>query len=197
MEEFGRHGCIEVIAGPMFSGKSEELIRRMKRVQISGKNFRIFKPTLDARYDPSRVVSHDQRILEATAMGNDRVALEQLEQTIKTMAEFVEVIAFDEGNFFDPYLTTLAEHWATEGRRVIVAGLDMDFRGNPFGPMPDLLAKADYVDKLKAICMKCKQQPAVMSQRIVNGHPARPDDPLILVGAFESYEARCRTCHTI
>ena len=196
MNEF-QLGQLEVICGPMFSGKSEELIRRLKRVQISGKNFLLFKPAIDNRYDASHVVSHDLRKLKAAPVGTDEDSLKKLESEIDTSAEFVEVVAFDEANFFDPYIAVLVGKWMKQGRRVIAAGLDTTFRAEPFGAMPQLLAMADHVDKLKAICMKCKKEPGTLTQRLVNGRPAKYSDPTIVVGASENYEARCRKCHEI
>jgi thymidine kinase len=192
MEEF-RLGHLEVVCGPMFSGKSEELIRRLKRVQISGKKFLLFKPAIDNRYDANHVVSHDQRKLEAIITGQDRASIGEIERMVEN--ENPDVIAFDEGNFYDLCLTESVKKWIFQGKRVIVAGLDSDFRGEPFGPMPYLMAIADYVDKLKAICMKCKSDYGTMTQRLVNGQPARYSDPVILVGGFDSYETRCRNCH--
>lgn len=194
MNDFHR-GSLEIICGPMFSGKSEELIRRMKRVQISGKKFIIFKPAIDDRYDANHVVSHDQRKLEAIITGIDKASVDRISQIVQR--ENPEVIGFDEGNFFDTSIIDAIKQWVSEGKRVIVAGLDTDFRGEAFGPMGELLAKADYVDKVKAICMKCKSQEAVMTQRLINGKPAKRSDPVILVGGFDSYEARCRKCHEI
>ncbi len=188
-------GSLEAICGPMFSGKSEELIRRLKRVQISGKNFLLLKPSIDNRYDVSHVVSHDQRKLEAIVTGTDKDAIIEIENLVN--ARQPEVIAFDEGNFYDVYLIEVISKWVSEGRRVIVAGLDTNFRGEPFGPMGEILARADYVDKIKAICIKCKSREAVMTQRLINGQPARYSDPTIVVGASEMYEARCRACHEI
>ena len=194
MNDFHK-GSLEVVCGPMFSGKSEELIRRIKRVQISGKTFIIFRPAIDNRYDATHVVSHDQRKLEAVITGNDAEAANHMKELVEK--EDPEVIAFDEGNFYDMSIVGLIENWISQGKRVIVAGLDTDFRGETFGPMGELLAKADYVDKIKAICMKCKSREAVMTQRLINGNPAKRSDPLILVGGFDSYEARCRECHEI
>lgn len=192
-----RLGTLEVIAGPMFSGKSEELIRRLRRVEISGKNFLLFKPVIDNRYDVEHVVSHDLRKLKAKPIGTDKESLMELEKFVDSNPEFIEVIAFDEANFFDPCIYDLAVKWINQGRRVIAAGLDMTFRGEPFGAMPQLLAIADYVDKLKAICMKCKKEEGLITQRLVNGRPARYSDPTIVVGASELYEVRCRKCHEL
>ncbi len=194
MEEF-KLGHLEVVCGPMFSGKSEELIRRLKRVQISGKKFLLFKPAIDNRYDATHVVSHDQRKLEAVITGLDAKAIKDIEHA--TEQDGPEVIAFDEGNFYDHYLFDAVQKWVAQGKRVIVAGLDTDFRGQPFGPMANLMAIADFVDKLKAICMKCKSDYGTMTQRLVNGQPAKFSDPVIVVGGFDSYEVRCRNCHEI
>ncbi|MBI4174289.1 MAG: thymidine kinase [Candidatus Aenigmarchaeota archaeon] len=194
MNDFHK-GSLEVVCGPMFSGKSEELIRRMKRVQISGKKFVIFKPAIDDRYDANYIVSHDQRKLDAVRTGIDKAAIQKICEIID--AEDPEVIGFDEGNFYDPSIIGPIGEWVGKGKRVIVAGLDTDFRGETFGPMGELLAKADYVDKIKAICMRCKSREAVMTQRLVNGAPAKRSDPLIQVGGFDGYEARCRECHEI
>ncbi len=194
MEEF-KLGHLEVVCGPMFSGKSEELIRRLKRVQIAGKKFLLFKPSIDNRYDTNHVVSHDQRRLEAVTTGLDMAAIREMQRLVSESG--AEVIAMDEGNFYETSLAEAVQEWVSEGRRVIVAGLDMDFRGLPFGPMPALMAIADYVDKLKAICMKCKSDYGTMTQRLVNGRPAKFSDPLIVVGGSDSYEVRCRNCHEI
>jgi thymidine kinase len=197
MDEFHQTGHIEVVCGPMFCGKSEELIRRLRRVEISGKPFILFKPSLDTRYDAEHVVSHDARKLKAVVIGSDKKALEQLDAYIHSHNPFLEVVAFDEANFFDDFIVELCLKWAGEGRRVIAAGLDQTFRGEPFGPMGKLLALADYVDKLKAICMKCRAAPATRTQRLIDGKPAPRSAPTILVGGKESYEARCAKCHEI
>ena len=193
MHEFHR-GSLEVVCGPMFSGKSEELIRRLKRVQLSGKPFILFKPAIDVRYDANHVVSHDHRTLEAVITGTDAAAIKEMEKLVEEKQP--EVIAFDEGNFYDGNIIAAVKKWVAQGKRVIVTGLDTDFRGETFGPMGELLAYADYADKLKAICMKCKSREAVMTQRLINGLPAKRSDQTILVGGFDSYEARCRDCHT-
>lgn len=194
MEEF-KVGHLEIVCGPMFSGKSEELIRRMKRVQISNKSFLLFKPAIDNRYDVNHIVSHDKRKLDALITANDKAGLEKADSIIQEKNP--EVVAFDEGNFYDVYLFDLARKWVKEGRRVIIAGLDTDFRGKPFGPMGDLMAVADFVDKLKGICMKCKSDYGTMTQRLIDGKPAKATDPTILVGGMDSYEVRCRNCHEL
>lgn len=182
-------GLLEVIAGPMFSGKSEELIRRVNRAVIAKQKVQVFKPTLDRRYHESRISSHYGRTLEALAV------IDSLE-----LRHFVDsdsvVVAVDEAQFFDPGVVGVCEDLAERGARVIVAGLDLDFRGEPFGPMPELLARASAVEKLTAVCMRCGR-PATRTQRLVNGKPAPFTAPVILVGAAESYEARCRTCHEV
>jgi thymidine kinase len=184
-----RQGWIEVIAGPMFSGKSEELIRRVKRALIARQRVRVFKPRLDTRYHESQVVSHDGERVEAIPVAN----AQEMEAYLSPRPE---VVAVDEVQFLDRGLLPLVERLAQEGVRVILAGLDLDFRGEPFGLMPELLARAEFVEKLTAICPRCGA-PATRTQRLVNGRPARYSDPVILVGAQEHYEPRCRACHQV
>jgi len=183
-------GWLEVIAGPMFSGKSEELIRRVKRVLIAGQKVRVFKPRLDDRYDASDVVSHDGERVQAEPVA-DTAELRQ-----KLAGAEVQVVAIDEAQFFDDELPDLLEELASRGVRVIVAGLDQDFRGEPFGVMPVLLARAEFVEKLSAVCVRCGRA-ATRTQRLIDGKPARYDEPVILVGASEAYEPRCRACHEV
>jgi len=183
-------GWLEVIAGPMFSGKSEELIRRVKRVLIAGQKVRVFKPKLDDRYHASDVVSHDGERVRAEPVAGSSEMQSRLE------GEDVQVVAVDEAQFFDDGLPELLEELAANGVRVIVAGLDMDFRGEPFGVMPTLMARAEFVEKLSAVCVRCGRA-ATRTQRLVNGKPARYDEPVILVGASEAYEPRCRACHEV
>ncbi|ADD01451.1 MULTISPECIES: thymidine kinase [Thermoanaerobacter] len=183
------HGFIEVIVGPMFSGKSEELIRRIKRAQIAKQKVQVFKPAIDDRYSIDKVVSHNGTNINAISVVKASEIIEHLEHDI-------EVIAIDEIQFFDHLLVDVVREIADLGKRVICAGLDMDFRGEPFGPTPDVMAIAESVDKLTAICVKCGN-PATRTQRLINGKPARYDDPIILVGAYETYEARCRKCHEV
>ena len=187
---FPQTGWIEVIAGPMFSGKSEELIRRVKRALIAGQRVQVFKPKLDDRYHKTDVVSHDGRRAEALPVADSAALFEALERP------FPHVVAIDEAQFFDDGLVSLAEKLADSGVRVIVAGLDMDFRGEPFGVMPALLARAEFVEKLTAVCVRCGA-PATRTQRLIDGEPARYDDPVVLVGAAEAYEPRCRRCHVV
>ena len=183
-------GWLEVIAGPMFSGKSEELIRRVKRVLIAGQQVRVFKPRLDDRYDASDVVSHDGERVRAEPVADSAELRQRLEGTS------VQVVAVDEAQFFDQGLPDLLEELAERGVRVIVAGLDQDFRGEPFGIMPTLLARAEFVEKLSAVCVRCGRA-ATRTQRLIDGKPARYDEPVILVGAAEAYEPRCRACHEV
>jgi len=182
-------GWIEVICGSMFSGKSEELIRRVKRAKIARQTVQVFKPSIDDRYHDTRVVSHsgDQ---------TDAVPVLSVDDIVENLEADTEVIAIDEVQFFDRQIVDLVQMWADNGKRVIVAGLDQDFRGQPFGPTPELLAVAEYVTKLQAICAVCSN-PATRNQRLIDGRPARYDDPVILVGASEAYEARCRHCHEV
>ncbi|TBH21483.1 thymidine kinase [Thermus thermamylovorans] len=184
-----RQGWIEVIAGPMFSGKSEELIRRVRRALIARQRVAVFKPRLDDRYHPRHVVSHDGERVEA-------IPVAQAAEMAAYLAPLPQVVAVDEVQFLDRGLVPLAEGLAQEGVRVILAGLDLDFRGEPFGVMPELLARAEFVEKLTAICPRCGAS-ATRTQRLVDGRPARYSDPVILVGAEERYEPRCRACHQV
>lgn len=182
-------GWIELICGSMFSGKSEELIRRLIRAEIAKQRVQVFKPSLDDRYQHDKVISHSGVHFEATVVQNtDEIATQIDDDT--------DVVAIDEVQFFDWKVAELCDKLAHEGRRVILAGLDMDFRGEPFGPMPLLMAQAEVVDKLQAICMVCGA-PASRTQRLIDGRPANYDDPVILVGASEVYEARCRQHHQV
>ena len=183
-------GWIEVIAGVMFSGKSEELIRRVRRAMIARKRVQVFKSHLDGRYSGIYAISsHDGRSVEAVPVDSSA----QIAQCLDPMAQ---VIAIDEAQFLDDPVVDLSTSLAARGRRVILAGTDTDFRGEPFGPMPQLMAVAEVVDKLHAICVLCGA-PASRNQRLVEGRPARYDSPVIQVGGTESYEARCRACHQV
>jgi thymidine kinase len=184
-----RQGWIEVIAGPMFSGKSEELIRRVRRALIARQRVLVFKPRLDNRYHESHVVSHDGKQVAA-------IPVESAAEMEAHLDPLPQVVAVDEVQFLDGGLLSLVERLAAQGVRVILAGLDLDFRGEPFGLMPELLARAEFVEKLSAICPRCGA-PATRTQRLVNGKPARYSDPVILVGAEEHYEPRCRACHEV
>ncbi|NCO24342.1 MAG: thymidine kinase [Candidatus Infernicultor aquiphilus] len=189
MQKGKNDGWIEVICGSMFSGKSEELIRRVHRVQIAKKKVQVFKPTIDTRYSIQYIYSHNGTKIEAINISNSKELLEKTEPD-------TEVVAIDEAQFYDKGIVTICQKLADQGRRVMVAGLDQDFRGEPFGPIPELLAVAEYIDKLQAICMICGS-PASRTQRLVNGKPAKYSDPIILIGAKETYEARCRKCHVV
>ena len=183
-------GWIEVVCGVMFSGKSEELIRRVRRSMIARRKVQVFKSHLDARYAGIyHVSSHDGRTVEAVPVDNSVQIAERIEPD-------TQVIAIDEAQFLDAGIVEVATALAERGRRVIVAGTDTDFRGEPFGAMPQLLSIAEVVDKLHAICVICGN-PASRNQRLIEGRPARYDSPVIMVGSAESYEARCRHCHSV
>ena len=174
------HGWIEVITGSMFSGKSEELIRRLRRAQIARQKVQIFKPTLDKRYAEDQIVSHSEMRIPSRAVRTARELLEAVEP-------LTEVVGIDEGQFFDLELPMICNTLADQGKRVIVAGLDQDYLGKPFEPMPQLLAIAEYITKTLAICMVCGA-PANHTQRLVDSGDR------VLLGAQGTYEARCRTC---
>ncbi len=183
-------GWIEVIAGVMFSGKSEELIRRVRRALIAKKRVQVFKSHLDDRYKGVFTIgSHDGRTIEA-------VPVDSSEQIALRLDPLAQVVAIDEAQFLDAGIVALTNDLANRGRRVILAGTDADFRGEPFGAMPFLMSTAEIVDKLHAICVVCGA-PATRNQRLIDGKPARYDSPIVLVGGADSYEARCRSCHTI
>ncbi len=185
-------GTLEVICGCMFSGKTEELVRRIKREQIAKRKIQVFKSHLDTRYALQKISTHDGITINATVVP---------ESNPNYLKNFIEddtnVIAIDEIQFFHESIVTLCNFYAEEGKRVIVAGLDMDFRGEPFnGPIQPLLAIADRVDKLTAVCVKCGA-PATRTQRLVNGIPANWDEATLVIGAYEKYEAVCRDHHII
>lgn len=182
-------GWIEIICGSMFSGKTEELIRRVRRAEIARQKVQVFKPRLDNRYVASAVSSHDGGHRQAEVIVEARDILARLNPD-------TTVVAIDEAQFFDWQVADVARVLADRGLRVIITGLDLDFRGEPFGPMPLLMAEAEMVDKLHAICVQCGA-PASRTQRLINGQPANYNDPVILVGASEVYEARCRNCHQV
>lgn len=183
-------GWLELICGSMFSGKTEELLRRIRRAEIARKQIQIFKPAIDNRYGLVRVASHNGVARE------DAVVVSCAQEILERIQPGTEVVAIDEVQFFDDAITDVSNLLAGRGLRVIVAGLDQDFRGEPFGPISTLMALAEYVDKLQAICVVCGA-PASRTQRLIDGRPARYDDPVILVGGSESYEARCRSCHDV
>lgn len=189
MYKISNSGWIEVITGPMYCGKSEELIRRLRRVSFADQQIRVFKPALDNRFSEENLVSHNGARFEA-------VPVDHPGEIISRLDEGVEVVGIDEIQFFPGKIIEICEKLAGQDTRVITAGLDRDFRGEPFGPVPELMARAEYVDKLHAICVQCGE-PASRTQRLIDGEPARYDDPVIMVGADEVYEARCRSCHEV
>jgi len=182
-------GWIEVICGSMFSGKTEELIRRVRRSVIARQQVQVFKPILDDRYSTEKVSSHD-------GLHWDAVAVSAAQVIVDLVKDGTDVVAIDEAQFFDWAIVEVCDQLARQGKRVIITGLDMDFRGEPFGPMPVLMAQAEMVDKLQAICAVCGAA-ASRTQRLINGMPASYDDPQIMVGANEVYQARCRRCHEV
>ncbi len=183
-------GWIEVVAGVMFSGKSEELLRRIRRALIAQKRVQVFKSRLDARYAGiNSVSSHDGRTIAA-------IPIDTASQIATSLDPTTQVIGIDEAQFLDEGIVQLVTHLAETGRRVIIAGTDTDFRGEPFGMMPQLMAVAETVDKLHAICVLCGG-PATRNQRLIDGKPAPYESPQIMVGAAEHYEARCRLCHSV
>lgn len=184
-----RLGFLEVICGCMFAGKTEELIRRIKVLEFAKKKIIVFKPQIDNRYSDTQVVSHAGSSVES-------VVIKEAKEILNYVKPDTEVVAIDEVQFFDEDVVEICDMLARQGKRVMVAGLDTDFRGEPFGVMPSLITQAEFVTKLTAVCMKCGA-PATRTQRLVNGKPAKYDDPIILVGASESYEARCRHCHDV
>ncbi len=189
MEIVHKPGWIEVVTGPMFSGKSEELIRRVKRLEYAKKEVIVFKPALDDRYSLDEVVSHSKLKTKSLNIRHAKDIIDFVKPT-------THAVAVDEAQFLDDGIIEIAQMLAKRGLRVILAGLDMDFRGEPFSVMARLLAMAEYVQKLTAICVVCGE-PATRTQRIIAGAPARYEDPIIKVGASESYEARCRHCHDV
>jgi len=175
-----RRGWIEAICGSMFSGKTEELIRRLKRARIANLKVEIFKPAVDTRYDAQNIVSHDETLIQSTPVVSSL--------NILLMSEDVDVVGIDEAQFFDANIVEVCEKLAQKGIRVIVAGLDMDFRGKPFGPMPELLAIADYITKVHAICMQCGNIASYSYRKVQN-------DAQVLLGEKNEYEPRCRNCY--
>lgn len=182
-------GSVEVITGSMFCGKTEELIRRLRRAAIARQKVQVFKPSIDKRYAEEKVTSHAGHNFSASPIQTSSDIIKQLDPD-------TTVVAIDEAQFFDDGIINTARSLADNGIRVIVAGLDMDFRGEPFGPMPLILSMAERVDKLHAICMVCGEL-ASRTQRLVDGKPAHYNDPVVIVGASELYEARCRAHHEV
>jgi thymidine kinase len=184
-----RGGWIEVICGSMFCGKTEELLRRVRRAVIARQHIQVFKPAIDHRYGTSRVASHNGLAWESEAVNGSHEILQRLQSD-------TTIVAIDEVQFFDEGVADVCHQLAQRGLRVICAGLDLDFRGEPFGPMPRLMAQAELLDKLHAICVVCGA-PASRTQRLIDGQPARFTEPVIVIGAAEKYEARCRDCHQV
>jgi thymidine kinase len=184
-----RLGFLEVICGCMFAGKTEELIRRVIRMDYAKKKYLIFKPSIDKRYSESEVVSHNKRKVNAICVSSSK-------EFVNYLTDDIEAVIIDEVQFFDDEVVNKAHELAERGLRVIVGGLDTDFRGVPFDNVAQLLARAEKVTKLTAICVCCGDE-ATKTQRIINGMPAKFDDPIILVGEKESYESRCRKCHVV
>lgn len=189
MYQMYRPGYIEVISGCMFAGKTEELIRRIKTLEFAKKNVLVFKPAIDNRYSNTKVVSHAGGSVESIVVPDARSILDFVKDD-------TDVVAIDEIQFFDEDVLLVCDYLARKGLRVMAAGLDTDFRAEPFGVMPRLITDAEFVTKLTAVCMKCGA-PATRTQRLVNGKPAQYSDPIIMVGAAEAYEARCRHCHEV
>ena len=190
MVENRKFGWIECICGSMFSGKSEELLRRIKRGVIAKQKVLLFKPSIDNRYYENRVSTHN---------GNsyDSISIEKSSDILNFVKDTnYDIIGIDEIQFFDNDIVKIINKLADDGIRVIVAGLDMDFKAEPFHPMPEIMAISEMVTKLHAVCNKCGKE-ASRSQRLINGKPAKYDDPIVVIGASESYEARCRHCHEI
>ncbi len=184
-----REGWIEVICGCMFAGKTEELIRRINVLSYARKNILVFKPKIDDRYSTTEIASHAGSKVPC-------IVISEAKEILNHVNYDTDVVAIDEVQFFDEDVVDICEYLADSGLRVMVAGLDNDFRGEPFGVLPDLLTRAEFVTKLTAVCAKCGA-PATRTQRIINGKPASFNDPIVLVGAKEAYEPRCRHCHEI
>jgi thymidine kinase len=184
-----RPGYVEVISGCMFAGKTEELIRRINVLSFAKQNILVFKPSIDNRYSEEKIVSH-------AGSSVDSIVVKESKDILDFIKEETDVVAIDEVQFFDRDIIKVTEFLAKQGKRVMVAGLDTDFRGEPFGVMPMLVTTAEFVTKLTAVCTICGA-PATRTQRLVNKKPASYYDPIILVGASESYEARCRHCHEV
>jgi thymidine kinase len=182
-------GLVEVITGSMFSGKTDEMIRRLRRARIARQKIQVFKPTIDTRFNDKKVTSHAGSEFDATPVSSATDILERTDPD-------TTVVAIDEAQFFEMKIVEVVHELAERGVRVVVGGLDTDFRGEPFGPMPTLMAQAERVDKVHAICMVCGDD-ASRTQRLIDGKPAKYDDPVVVVGASELYEARCRLHHEV
>ena len=184
-----QNGQIEVICGPMFAGKTEELIRRANRLQYAKKKYLVFKPTIDDRYSTTEIVSHSN-------YRKNSICIKHSSEILSYITDDIQAVIVDEAQFFDMDIINVCEWLANRGLRVICGGLDSDFKGSPFPVMAQLLARAEHITKLTAICNVCGD-PATRTQRIIDGQPAYEDDPIVLVGANEAYEPRCRSCHMV
>lgn len=182
-------GYVEIISGCMFAGKTEELLRRVRVLSYGRQKIQLFKPLIDDRYEASMVVSH-------AGSKQESIQISKARDILNFIDESSEIVAIDEVQFFDEDIIMVIDELAKNGIRVMAAGLDLDFRGEPFGVMPTLITKAEFIVKLTAVCMRCGA-PGTRSQRIINGQPADYYDPVIMVGASESYEAVCRHCHEV
>ena len=189
MDTITKPGWIEVVTGPMFAGKSEELIRRIKRLEYAKKKVLVFRPRIDNRYSLDEVVSHSNSRRKS-------ILIDKAHDILSHLQEDTYAVVVDEIQFLDQEIITISEQLANDGVRVILGGLDTDFRGEPFMITADLMARAEYVTKLTAICVRCGS-PATKTQRIVNGKPAHLLDLIVVVGASEAYEPRCRHCHEV
>ncbi|MDD4303559.1 MAG: thymidine kinase [Bacilli bacterium] len=189
MDTINRPGWIEIVTGPMFAGKSEELIRRIKRLEYAKKKVLVFRPRIDNRYSLDEVVSHSNNRRKS-------IVIDAAKDILPFISEDTYAVVIDEIQFLDHELIPLSEHLANIGIRVILGGLDSDFRGEPFAVTSEMMARAEFVTKLTAICVRCGS-PATKTQRIVNGKPAHYLDPIVVVGAAEAYEPRCRHCHEV
>ena len=189
MDTINRPGWIEIVTGPMFAGKSEELIRRIKRLEYAKKKVLVFRPRIDKRYSLDEVVSHSNNRRKS-------IVIDAAKDILPFISEDTYAVVIDEIQFLDHELIPLSEHLANIGIRVILGGLDSDFRGEPFAVTSEMMARAEFVTKLTAICVRCGS-PATKTQRIVNGKPAHYLDPIVVVGAAEAYEPRCRHCHEV
>ncbi|MDD3099621.1 MAG: thymidine kinase [Bacilli bacterium] len=189
MDTINRPGWIEIVTGPMFAGKSEELIRRIKRLEYAKKKVLVFRPRIDNRYSLDEVVSHSNNRRKS-------IVIDAAKNILPFISEDTYAVVIDEIQFLDHELIPLSEHLANIGIRVILGGLDSDFRGEPFAVTSEMMARAEFVTKLTAICVRCGS-PATKTQRIVNGKPAHYLDPIVVVGAAEAYEPRCRHCHEV
>lgn len=192
MHAITNSGWVEVVTGCMFSGKTEELLRRLRRAEIAEQEVAAFTPAIDDRYGEEVLGSHAGSTWQAKVIDNTPEGVHE----IPGFLNGEQVVAIDEANFFPGEIVDVCEELAADGRRVIVSGTDQTFRAEPFHPVPELMATAEYVEKFQAICTQCGE-PATRNQRLIEGEPAHVDDPTIMVGAQESYEARCRNCHVV